>query len=95
MEQGAAGGKIKSPHWQIMRDCQSIMAQFGGRFGLTPVDRAALKVDAEEKPTGAERLLSQFSVLLFDNYTVFPSPSATICHVAPVEIELRDHASCC
>lgn len=57
--QGAAGGKIKSPHWQIMRDCQSMMAQIGSRYGLTPGDRASLKVGADESPQGgAERLLS-------------------------------------
>ena len=57
--QGAAGGKIKNPYWQVMRDCQSIMAQIGSRYGLTPGDRAQLKVGGEEDAgSGAERLLS-------------------------------------
>lgn len=56
---GAGGGVIKSPYWQIMRDCQSMMAQIGSRYGLTPSDRASLTIDAGEGPSaGAERLLS-------------------------------------
>lgn len=57
---GAAGGVIKSPYWQIMRDCSTIMAQYSSRFGFTPGDRANLKADqGEEGPkNGAERLLS-------------------------------------
>lgn len=57
--QGAAGGVIKSPHWQIMRDAAAMMTQVGSRFGLTPSDRASLKIGAQEDPSsGAERLLS-------------------------------------
>ncbi|MGW5519261.1 phage terminase small subunit P27 family [Nocardia africana] len=56
---GAAGGVIKSPHWQIMRDAAGIMTSVGSRFGLTPSDRSSLKLDAEDpKGSGAERLLS-------------------------------------
>lgn len=56
---GAAGGVIKSPHWQIMRDAAAIMTSVGGRFGLTPSDRASLKIEPEDqKSSGAERLLS-------------------------------------
>lgn len=59
LETGAAGGVIKSPYWQIMRDCQSIMTQIGSRFGLTPSDRQSLTIDAAEgSSAGAERLLS-------------------------------------
>ena len=56
---GAAGGVIKSPHWQIMRDASDVMAKYSSRFGLTPGDRADLKVGAEDlKPKGgAERIL--------------------------------------
>jgi P27 family predicted phage terminase small subunit len=59
-ERGAAGGVIKSPYWQIMRDCQSIMTQIGARYGLTPSDRAGLAVGGNEpdEGAGAERLLS-------------------------------------
>lgn len=56
---GAAGGVIKSPYWQIMRDAADIMTKVGGRFGLTPSDRSSLTI---ERPTdegrGAARFLS-------------------------------------
>lgn len=56
--QGAAGGVIKSPYWQIMRDAASIMSTVGSRFGLTPSDRTRLTMDEpDDKPRGAERLL--------------------------------------
>lgn len=57
---GAAGGVIKSPYWQIMRDCSAVMAQYSSRFGMTPGDRANLKAtrDDEAGPKlGAERIL--------------------------------------
>lgn len=58
---GAAGGVIKSPHWQIMRDAQAVATQIGKRYGLTPGDRAGMIVD-DGKPknleSGSERLLS-------------------------------------
>lgn len=55
---GAAGGVIKSPYWQIMRDAIGVMTTIGGRFGLTPSDRAQLKVGgSESRADGAERLL--------------------------------------
>lgn len=56
--QGAAGGVIKSPYHQIMRDCDQTIAKFSSRFGLTPGDRADLKVGGDNAPThGAERIL--------------------------------------
>lgn len=57
---GAAGGVIKSPYWQIMRDCSAVMAQYSSRFGMTPGDRASLKAsdDGDTGPkSGAERIL--------------------------------------
>lgn len=55
---GAAGGEIKSPYWQIMRDSIDAMVKLGGRFGLTPSDRAQLSLDEPaDKPRGSERLL--------------------------------------
>jgi P27 family predicted phage terminase small subunit len=57
---GAAGGVIKSPYWQIMRDCSAVMAQFSSRFGMTPGDRASLKAGADDDSApkgGAERIL--------------------------------------
>ena len=57
---GSHGGVIKSPHHQIMRDCQQTMAQIGSRFGFTPGDRANLEIKQPETghASGAERLLS-------------------------------------
>lgn len=56
--QGAAGGVIKSPFWQIMRDAVDGQIRLGARFGLTPSDRAQLKIGQDSDPRGAERLLS-------------------------------------
>jgi len=58
-DRGAAGGVIKSPFWQIMRDCSDIMAKYSGKFGLTPGDRADLKVGGGDggPRLGAERIL--------------------------------------
>ena len=57
---GAAGGEIKSPYWQIMRDSIDAMVKLGGRFGLTPADRAQLSIGGGDgdKDQGAGRLLS-------------------------------------
>ena len=59
-ERGAAGGIIKSPYHQIMRDCVQTMAQIGSRFGFTPGDRANLEIKDDNKgpANGSERLLS-------------------------------------
>lgn len=56
---GAAGGEIKSPYWQIMRDSIGVMVTVGGRFGLTPSDRAQLSIGGGDGDKhGGERLLS-------------------------------------
>lgn len=57
--QGAAGGVIKSPYHQIMRDCVDVMTRIGSRFGFTPGDRANLAIGDEKdgKQLGAERIL--------------------------------------
>ena len=58
MKKGS-GGVIPSPLFRIMAQCNADIARFGGRFGMTPGDRAGLKVDADEAAAGgAERLLS-------------------------------------
>jgi phage terminase small subunit len=58
MEIGAAGGKIKSPYHQMMRDTIETITRIGSRFGFTPSDRASLVVDRKNGPSsGAERLL--------------------------------------
>ena len=59
VERGAAGGMIKSPYHQMMRDHIETMAKLGSRFGLTPSDRADLRMDQADGPSlGAERLLA-------------------------------------
>jgi P27 family predicted phage terminase small subunit len=59
VEAGAAGGVIKSPYHQMMRDCAETIAKFSSRFGLTPGDRANLRVGlGNDGPVhGAERIL--------------------------------------
>lgn len=57
--QGSAGGVIKSPYWQMQRDCVAIITSIGGRFGLNPSDRQHIITDTEpDKGSGAERLFS-------------------------------------
>lgn len=53
---GAAGGVIKSPYWQIMRDAIGVMVTIGGRFGLTPSDRAQLSLGEAKREPGADLL---------------------------------------
>ena len=47
IEKGSAGGRIKSPYWQMMRDCQAMMTAVGSRYGLTPADRTKLTTDTD------------------------------------------------
>lgn len=58
-ERGAAGGVIKSPYHQIMRDCLESMAKIGSRFGFTPGDRANMTIEKVETgpKQGAERII--------------------------------------
>lgn len=57
-DRGAAGGVIKSPYWQIMRDCSETIAKFSSRFGFTPGDRADLVIEkGGGVANGAERIL--------------------------------------
>jgi P27 family predicted phage terminase small subunit len=60
VELGAAGGKIKSPYHQMMRDCIETMSKIGGRFGFTPGDRANLAIEKVDNGprSGAERILA-------------------------------------
>lgn len=53
-------GFVKNPALVVQREAETTFAQYGARFGLTPSDRTALKVDAPGAATGpgAERLLS-------------------------------------
>jgi P27 family predicted phage terminase small subunit len=57
--EGSTGSPIKSPYWQILRDCEAMMSRVGGRFGLTPADRSALSIRPQGAPElGGERLLN-------------------------------------
>lgn len=56
---GAAGGVTVQPAFRVMQAASAMMRSTGQRFGLTPGDRAALKVDdGGRRSAGAERLLS-------------------------------------
>ena len=59
MAKGAAGGVIKHPYWQQMRDAQAMALQIYSRFGMTPSDRSKLSVkDADGAVTGLDELIS-------------------------------------
>ena len=44
------GGRVKNPALQIVRDQAALIISLGGRFGLTPADRASIKLEPEEDP---------------------------------------------
>jgi P27 family predicted phage terminase small subunit len=58
--EGAAGGEVKSPYWQIARDSLDAMARLGARFGLSPADRAGLSIGGADSADGSgpERFLT-------------------------------------
>lgn len=47
-----------SPWWQVWKGANEAMIRFGGRFGLSPSDRAALKVDHGREQQSGEDLLT-------------------------------------
>ncbi len=51
-------GMVKNPAVQLVRDYAGLVATFGGRFGLTPADRAHLLAGEKAPSAGADRLLS-------------------------------------
>lgn len=52
-------GMVASPAFRAMVAAEKMMSSLGSRFGLTPGDRAQLKVNDNGGPkSGAERLLS-------------------------------------
>lgn len=55
---GQKGERVKNPAVQIARDYADTMTRIGARFGLTPSDRADLKIERGEQHGGAERFLS-------------------------------------
>lgn len=60
IDKGAAGGLIKSPYHQMLRDCVETIMKVSSRFAFTPGDRAALRVERGDSGprSGAERILS-------------------------------------
>lgn len=56
--EGQKGNEVRNPAIQVARDYADLMTRVGGRFGLTPSDRADLKIEREAPDGGAERLLS-------------------------------------
>lgn len=48
---------VKNPAAQLVRDYAGIVTSYGGRFGLTPADRAQLAIEPDGE-RGAERLLT-------------------------------------
>jgi P27 family predicted phage terminase small subunit len=56
---GSHGGCVQNPVFRVLAAAASDMRAFGQRFGLTPGDRASLKVsDDGGSQAGAARLLS-------------------------------------
>lgn len=55
---GSMGNLVKNPACQLQRDYSDTMMKVGARFGMSPSDRAGIKVDREPQRGGAERLLS-------------------------------------
>lgn len=51
---GSHGGSVQNPVFRIMQMAAADMRSFGQRFGLTPGDRAALKVDDDGSASGDE-----------------------------------------
>ena len=51
-------GRVKNPACQLQRDYADTIVKVGARFGMTPSDRAGLKIERDDPGGGAERLLS-------------------------------------
>lgn len=59
MVKGSQGQKVLTPMLRAVQVTADMMKSTGQRFGLSPGDRAALKVDGDDgRAAGAERLLS-------------------------------------
>ena len=57
--EGSAGNTVVNPAIRAMHLAQQMMRSTGQRFGMTPGDRAALRIDTKKSAdSGAERLLS-------------------------------------
>jgi P27 family predicted phage terminase small subunit len=49
---------VVSPWWRLWKESADTVGRYGARFGLSPSDRAALKVERPDAPNEAARLLS-------------------------------------
>ena len=59
---GRDGGLVKNPAAQVMKDAADMMLKFGGRFGLSPQDRARLALpNSEPDEGGSAAILSILS----------------------------------
>jgi P27 family predicted phage terminase small subunit len=58
MIRGRKDATIKNPAMQMVRDASRTILVFGGRFGLTPADRASLMSGGNETADDREALLS-------------------------------------
>ncbi len=47
---GSMRNMVVSPYFKAMRECTEVMIKIGGRFGLTPADRAGLDVSGDKLP---------------------------------------------
>lgn len=57
---GSLKNEVVNPLWRIAKDAADVMVRIGGRFGLTPSDRAGIDI-TEQAPAsklGPERILS-------------------------------------
>lgn len=46
----SGSSRAKHPALQVVRDQAALIISLGGRFGLTPADRANIRLEAEEDP---------------------------------------------
>jgi P27 family predicted phage terminase small subunit len=58
VEGSVKGTLVKSAYFRIMRDCVETMIRVGGRFGLTPADRAGIDVSGDKPPMSGERFFT-------------------------------------
>jgi P27 family predicted phage terminase small subunit len=53
---GSTGSPVKSPYWLIMNDALAMEIKLGAQFGLTPVDRAKIRIGGDKRDPGADLL---------------------------------------
>jgi hypothetical protein len=54
---GSNNNTVVSPLWRVQKDAAETMRVVGGKFGLTPSDRAGLDTSENSPTHGAERIL--------------------------------------